>query len=441
MDEQEFERDEQLLEARRLKRLEQRRRRKIQQRIVLGVLLVIVILSMVLIVRGCKSKNAAESAQQPGTAASEPDAPQTVVPTEPDTTVTIAAVGDIMMYDEQLDAALQSDGTYDFTSSFAAVSGSTISADLTVGNLELNFCGEPYAGKPDFRAPESLAKTLSSIGFDIMQTANTYSIQNGLSGLQSTIRYLDAAGLSHVGTYAALDDKTSLGGVLLKNVNGVKIAFLAYTKGLNYLTLPEGEEYAVDVLYTDYASDFNKINTDAIVESVNAAKALNPDVIIAMLHWGSEADSAVTDSQKKIENLFFENGVDAIIGSHSHIVGPMEEKQVTTVDGTEKTCFVAYSLGNFFSAMDDSYAKNCRESVVLNLSFTKNGQTGATSLSGVSYTPIYLMDHGEGAQTRYEILPIRSAINSGLFPEMEGTLTDAIAHLRAATASDYDSGK
>ena len=441
MDEQEFERDEQLLEARRLKRLEQRRRRKMQQRIVLGVLLVILILSLVLIVRGCKSRTAAEKTQEPATAQTEPDAPQSVVPTEPDTTVTIAAVGDIMMYDEQLDAARQDDGTYDFTSSFAAVSGSTVSADLTVGNLELNFCGEPYSGKPDFRAPESLAKTLSSIGFDIMQTANTYSIQNGLSGLQSTIRYLDAAGLSHVGTYAAQDDKTSLGGVLLKNVNGVKIAFIAYTKGLNYLTLPEGEEYAVDVLYTDYASDFDKINESGILDSVNAAKALQPDVIVAMLHWGSEADSAVTDSQTKIKNLLFENGVDAIIGSHSHIVGPMEEETVTTVDGTEKTCFVAYSLGNFFSAMDDSYAKNCRESVVLNLSFTKNGQTGATQLSGVSYTPIYLMDHGENAETRYEILPIRSAINSGLFPEMEETLTDAIAHLRAATASDYDSGK
>ena len=119
----------------------------------------------------------------------------------------------------------------------------------------------------------------------------------------------------------------------------------------------------------------------------------------------------------------------------------MEEEQVTTVDGVEKMCFVAYSLGNFFSAMDDSYAKNCRESVVLNLSFTKNGQTGATQLSGVNYTPIYIMDHGEGKSPRYEILPIRSAINSGLFPDMEQTLTDAIAQLRAATASDYDSGK
>ena len=188
MDEQEFERDEQLLEARRLKRLEDRRRRKMQQRIVLGLLLVILILSLVLIVRGCSARK--EQAQKTGEDVSQADVSQAVVPTEPDTTVTIAAVGDIMMYDEQLEAALQSDGTYDFTSSFAAVSGSTVSADLTVGNLELNFCGPPYAGKPDFRAPESLARTLGSIGFDILQTANTYSIQNGLSGLRSTIQYL-----------------------------------------------------------------------------------------------------------------------------------------------------------------------------------------------------------------------------------------------------------
>ena len=126
MDEQEFERDEQLLEARRLKRLEDRRRRKMQQRIVLGLLLVILILSLVLIVRGCSARKKTEQTTQTSQDTAQTDVSQAAVPTEPDTTVTIAAVGDIMMYDEQLEAALQSDGTYDFTSSFAAVSGSTV---------------------------------------------------------------------------------------------------------------------------------------------------------------------------------------------------------------------------------------------------------------------------------------------------------------------------
>ena len=141
------------------------------------------------------------------------------------------------------------------------------------------------------------------------------------------------------------------------------------------------------------------------------------------------------------QKLSFENGVDAIIGSHSHIVGPMEQEQVTTVDGAQKTCFVAYSLGNFYSTMDSSVATNCRDGVVLNLSFTKNGETGETALSGVSYTPTYFADHGEDASPRYEILPVRIAITTNLFPALNSTMTDTIAHLRTYTQSDFDSGK
>ena len=91
MDEQEFERDEQLLEARRLKRLEDRRRRKMQQRIVLGLLLVILILSVVLIVRGCSARKKTEQTQQTAQDTAQTDVSQAAVPTEPDTTVTIAA--------------------------------------------------------------------------------------------------------------------------------------------------------------------------------------------------------------------------------------------------------------------------------------------------------------------------------------------------------------
>lgn len=433
---QEYERDEQLLEARRLKRLEQKRKRKLQQRIVLGVLLVILVLIIVLVIKGCQND---ESGKQPP----EEEQPQTqmeqpAIQTEPDTVVTLAAVGDIMMYDEQIADALQEDGTYDFTSCFSAVSGLTNSADLTVGNLELNFCGEPYSGFPNFCAPEVLADTLRTLGFDVLQTANTYSIMNGISGLQSTLRYLDTAGLSHVGTYASAEDRSTNNGVLLKNVNGVKIAFISFTKGVNNLTLPDGSEYAVDLLYTDYSTDYNKVNTSAISASVEAARALQPDIIVAMLHWGAEYSSEISDTQEQITKLLLENGVDVILGSHSHIVGKMETRKVTTVDGEEKTCFVAYSLGNFCAIRKQDYTD---ESVVLNLEFTKNGETGETSITGISYTPLYIMDNGEEADARFQVLPIRSAISSKLFDDKQQTLTDAIAHLRSNTACDYDSGK
>ena len=135
-------------------------------------------------------------------------------------------------------------------------------------------------------------------------------------------------------------------------------------------------------------------------------------------------------------------GVDAIIGSHSHLVGRMETMDITTDDGKEKTCFVAYSLGNFFSSQSSSYASGCEESVILNLQFTKNGETGETALTNVSYTPLYLLDSGKDADgSRYEILPIRTAIASGLFPKETDRLTNAISRLRTRTESDFDSGK
>ena len=441
MDDQEYERDEQLLEARRLKRLEQKRKRQQQQRIIAAVLVVVLILAIVLIARGCKKSSSAAQAAASSSAGSSSAASSgssSAAAAQPDTVATLAAVGDIMVYDNQISDAQQADGTYSFDDCFKAISASTSDADLTVGNLELNFCGAPYSGFPNFRAPEALATSLATIGFDLVQTANTYSIQNGISGLQGTIHYLDAAGIGHVGTCASEEERAQSNDVVLKDMGGIKVAFIAFTKGVNNNTLPDGTDFAVDLLYTDYYSDYSKIAQDAILKQVEAAKALSPDVIVAMLHWGAEGELAPSDTQKQIKDLLFQNGVDVILGTHSHLVGPMEEEAVTTKDGEQKTCFVAYSLGNFISGKDkDTF----RESCVLNLEFTKNGQTGDTSISKISYLPIYIVDSGASAETEFEVLPIRSAISSGLFPDLTQTMTDAIAHLRVNTASDYDSGE
>ena len=133
----------------------------------------------------------------------------------------------------------------------------------------------------------------------------------------------------------------------------------------------------------------------------------------------------------------FKNGVDVILGSHPHIVGPMETMEVETTDGEKKECFVAYSLGNFISSMNKDYTK---DSVILNLEFTKSGETGDTVISDISYTPLYILDRGEGTERRFEVLPIRDAIASSMFEEYEGVMNTAIDNLKTNTGSDYDSG-
>lgn len=442
---EDYERDEEMLEARRLKRLEMKRKRKIQQRIVLAILAVVLILVVVLIVKGCSGKSAEKEPEQPVTPPTEPQPDPE--PADPDVTATLAAVGDIMMYDSQIKAGQSTDQNgatvYDFSSCFEAITPYTISPDLMVGNLELNFCGyAPYTGSKDsapyWNAPESLATNLADMGFDVLQTANTYSIMNGITGLQSTINFLNQAGIDHVGTHATDPAQSGSGGVVLREVNGIKFAFIGFTKGVNSMRLPTNNQYAVDLLYTDYDTNFSQVDTTSILNRVDAAKKLNPDVIVAMLHWGSEYDFTVSSTQEEITNLLFKNGVDVILGSHSHFVGPMKMMEVETTDGEKKNCFVAYSLGNFISAMTKQYTQ---ESVILNLEFTKDGKTGKTTISDASYTPLYILDRGEGAEKRYEVLPIRAAIQTDLFQDYESVMSAAIDNLKANTQSDYDSGK
>jgi len=440
----EYERNEELLEARRLRRLEMKRKRKMQQRIVAGIFAVIMILVVVLIVKGCSGpkEKEPEVPEQPIV-----ETPPVVEEPDPDVTATLAAVGDIMMYDAQINAARISETEYDFASCFEAIKPYTISSDLTVGNLELNFCGyAPYGGNPTaqpyFNCPEILATNLADIGFDILQTGNTYSIMSGITGLQSTINFLNQAGIDHVGTHATDPAQSGSGGVVLREVNGIKIAFIGFTKGVNNMRLPTNNQYSVDLLYTDYDSNYSQVDTTSILKRIDAAKSSNPDVIVAMLHWGSEYDATVSESQKEIRDLMLKNGVDVILGSHSHIVGPMEMLEIETIDGEKKNCFVAYSLGNFISSMTKQYTQ---ESVILNLEFKKDGKTGDTTISDVSYTPLYILDRGDGAEKRYEVLPIRNAIDSDMFQAYETVMESAIENIKShasATESQvsYDSG-
>lgn len=438
---EQFERDEELLEKRRLRRLEMKRKRQKQQRIILAVAAVVLVLIIVLIAKGCSNK------------APEPEMDQTIVPppveeeapaVEPDRKATLAAVGDIMFYDTQLEDAKQEDLSYDFTDCFLAVSAYTMSADLTVGNLEMNMTGStPYAGKPSWNAPESLATTLKDLGFDVMLTANTYSITNGLNGLANTAKFLNSAGIDHVGTHISDPDETPGAGAIMREVNGIKIAFIGFTKGVDGRTLPTNNEFCVDLLYSDYTDTYSKVDASSIMDRIDDAKALKPDIIVALCHWGSEFETEISESQEDITELMLENGVDVILGSHSHVAGPMGYLDVTTADGEEKTCFVAYSLGNFVSDMDQEHAM---ESLILNLEFTKSGATGEVIISDANYTPLYILDAGEGVDGRFQVLPIRTAIKSKLFEAFEPQMTEAITNLEQSTklsetSKPFDSGK
>ena len=185
--------------------------------------------------------------------------------------------------------------------------------------------------------------------------------------MQSTIDALTNAGIDHAGTYASQTERSNNGGVVLKTVSGMKIAIIAYTKGLGGLQLPEGAEYAVNLLYKDYSTDYEKLDMSALLDSVDAAKALKPDIILVMLHWGSEATLEPTRTQESIAKQLFERGADAIIGSHSHLVGRMET--MTSRRTTERKRPALWPTASATS-LPPARAELCQrlqESVILNL--------------------------------------------------------------------------
>ena len=295
------------------------------------------------------------------------------VASEEATVIHLVAAGDVNV----TDAIVASGGAdYDYTKTFLDVAHLLAEGDITVVNFEGNLCGSPY-GSTSRSAPQSLAQALDNSGVDLVQLANSYSINQGISGLQATIQSVKDAGMEPLGVYADERAYKAGKGYTIKNVEGVKIAFVAFTKGMDGMTLPQGSEHCVNVLYSDYDSTYQTVNTKAINEVLDAVEVEKPDLTVAMLHWGSEYNDTVSKTQNSIVTLMQERGVDAIIGTHPHYVQQM------TYD-PESGNFVAYSLGDLLSDGDRS---GTEYSVILNLEITK--QAGETKITGYSYTPIF----------------------------------------------------
>lgn len=315
-----------------------------------------------------------------------------------DTTIKITAIGDIMCHSPNFKAAYDSStNTYDFSPFFKNISKYTSNADITVGNLETTFAGEArgYSGYPTFNSPSELGKAIKDIGVDVLGTANNHCMDKGYSGLASTLDTLDELGFSHMGTSRSEEEQNT---VLVKNVKGINIAFLAFTYGTNGITIPSDKSYSV-----------NLIDKELILKQINKAKELDVDLICANMHWGVEYQTAPNSEQKELADFLFENGVDIIFGSHPHVLQPMEKKTITLEDGSSKDVFVIYSLGNFISNQSDI---NTQDTVILNLQITKSGKDGKISIDSVDYIPVYCYNKGSGVKNRYELIDLKQSISS-----------------------------
>ena len=267
--------------------------------------------------------------------------------------ISLYFAGDMMQHKAQLDAALQPDGTYDYSGCFTQVTPEIEAADIAICNFETTLGGAPYTGYPQFCSPDAYAEAVRDAGFDIFLTANNHCMDTRTRGLIRTLDVLDSLGIKHLGTYRNQAERDSLYPYILKRGN-MRIALLNYTYDTN--GIPVAKPCIV-----------NYIDTIQIKADIRRARQLKADCIIACMHWGTEYMTEPDKDQKKLEDWLYAHGVDHIIGSHPHVVQPVR----TLPDYRNRPIrhLTVWSLGNYISNMS---APNTDHGLAVTLHLKKN---------------------------------------------------------------------
>jgi poly-gamma-glutamate synthesis protein (capsule biosynthesis protein) len=318
--------------------------------------------------------------------------------------ITFTAVGDVVMHLPIVDSGFNPvDKSYDFRPVFSEIKPGLEKADVAVGILEAPLAGPEtkYTGYPLFNSPDTIANALQWAGLDLVFIAHNHCLDRGITGLQRTMAYLDKIGLP----YAGCNNSPAQKRYRIVMVKGIKLAFLSYTTTTNGIDLPASKRWMVNRL------DYDKIGSDIADARQNGA-----DGIILALHTGIEYQRYPSTEQQQMVNHLFELGADIILGSHVHVVQPIElRNMVVPESGKTRTCFVAYSLGNFLSNQRWRYS-DC--GLMVDLILTKiPGETGITIISK-NYTPLWVNRFTAGGKLHYRIKPL-NGMNIGADPEVD----------------------
>lgn len=332
----------------------------------------------------------------------------------PETYATVISTGDIMVHSTQLTGAKTSSGEYDFSAFFKEASPYFKAADLAVANLEVTFGGTEsgqYSGYPVFNTPDTLADAIKDSGLNFLVTANNHAYDTGLYGLKRTAQVLKQKGIDFIGTRESTDAPN----YAVKEINGIKLGIANFT----YETSGQvaGRKYLNGAIIAEEANDLiNSFSYDRIDEfyqdsadMISKMKSDGADYIVFYMHWGNEYKLSPDTWQKTIAQKLSNLGVNMIIGSHPHVIEPVE--LIRSEDG-ESTTVCIYSVGNCVSNQRQEIMDSCpsghTEDGVL-FSFTLKKDKDGVTLNSLDLIPTWVNKYKGGSGYQYTIYPLESA--------------------------------
>lgn len=296
--------------------------------------------------------------------------------------ITLLFVGDLMQHADQIKAARTPHG-YDYADCFKHVKEEISRADIAVGNLEVTLGGKPYTGYPAFSAPDEYLHAIREAGFDVLLTANNHCLDRGKKGLERTISMLDSLHLPYAGTYADNLQREEDYPLLIEK-NGFRIVLLNYTYDTNGLR-PTGTNIV------------NYIEREQMKKDILKARQMKPDAIIACMHWGIEYRPLPKKAERDMTDWLLAQGVDHVIGSHPHVLQPME---VRPDSHTPAKHVVVYSLGNYLSNMSKEKTDG---GAMVRLELKK--VHGITRLAHTDYSLVWTSRPAVSRKRNYEVYP------------------------------------
>jgi poly-gamma-glutamate capsule biosynthesis protein CapA/YwtB (metallophosphatase superfamily) len=303
-------------------------------------------------------------------------------------TAKISAVGDILCQMDMIQDA-QNEDSYDFSYMFDNITKYVKKSDIAIGTLETNFTSNRYSGVGKYNTPTEFLTAVKNSGISLVSLAHNHVLDYGEDGLNQTISKIHEKGMSITGIQNNEENENSEFTGNIKEVNGIKIAFLSYTYGLsNENEISEEEKSKVNIFSEELA-----------LKDIQYAKE-NSNYIIVIMHWGDVNSSTITDYQNNITGFLVNNDVDMILGSHPSVVEPM--KIIQNAEG--KNILVAYSLGNYISSLK---YENADVELILNIQIAKSEDQEKAVLQKVDYTPIYVLDNGTKSEKRFELTDMK----------------------------------
>ncbi len=353
-------------EQRRLEREKELRKRMMIGAGVLAALVVVLIISITVgmnISKRAKAEAAKEKAEQERLALEKE---------QEENTIELLAVGDNIAHQTIREVGMSEDGPWNYDSVYQYVKEDVEAADLALVTQETIFVEdrEDVSGYPSFGTPPEFGDALVNTGFDVIASATNHALDKGTDSIEYTLNWWEEnhPDIPVLGLY---DSEEAAEEIPIISCKDLKLAMLDYTYSLNGLELPSDQEYMVDVFDEEQAR-----------EDIRQAKEL-ADVVIVVMHVGNEYEQDVDQETQEWTDIFLEEGVDIVIGSHPHVVRTMET--LTGEDGHKM--LVYYSLGNFTSTQTDLPSLM---GAMAKITVRKNIETGEIEIPEHEFIPLLM---------------------------------------------------